>query len=224
MLRTRTRTAAVVCGGAAVLLFLAGCQSANDGAADSPDIPPIGTSTSTATPPPTSAVPPTQSTVPPASNAAGQPAPQPNAAASGECKVADLTLSLGGGDSAAGTTYRSLRFTNSGGRTCTIQGFPGVSYVTGDDGHQVGPSAKRDGTKGAQITLKPGEVAHADIGFVQVRNYDPAVCKPTDVRGLRIYPPHEYDSMFVPNPGTGCAGTPPGNQLVVQTMEPGAGA
>jgi hypothetical protein len=203
---------------------MTGCQSSGQGAADNPEVPSIGTSTSTATPPPTSTVPP--SNVPPPSNAAGTPAPAPapNAAVSGECKVADLTLSLGGGDSAAGTTYRSLRFTNSGNRTCTIQGFPGVSYVTGDEGRQVGPSAKRDGSKGAPITLRPGDVAHSDIGFVQVRNYDPAVCKPTEVRGLRIYPPHEYDSMFVPNPGTGCAGTPPGNQLVVKTMEPGPGA
>lgn len=221
MLRTRTRTAAVVCGGAAVLLFMAGCQAADQGAADSPDIPAIGTSTPTATQPPTSTSPP--STVPPPSNAAGTPAPEPNNAASGECKVADLTLSLGGGEGAAGTTYRSLQFTNSGGRTCTIQGFPGVSYVTGDDGRQVGPAAKRDGAKGAPITLKPGDVAHADIGFVEVRNYDPAVCQPTEVRGLRIYPPHEYDSMFVSNPGLGCAGTPPGNQLVVKTVEPGPG-
>jgi hypothetical protein len=222
MLRTRTKPAAVICGGAAVLLLMAGCQSAGQGAADSPEVPSIGTSTSSATLSPTSAAPPT--TVPPPPNAAEQPAPQPNTVASGECKVADLTLSLGGGDTAAGTTYRSLRFTNSGGRTCTIQGFPGVSYVTGDDGHQVGPSAKRDGAKGAPITLHPGEVAHADIGFVQVRNYEPAACNPTEVRGLRIYPPHEYDSMFVPNPGTGCASTPPGNQLVVKTIEPGPGA
>ena len=220
MLRTRTRTTAVVCGGAAVLLFMTGCQSAGQGAADNPEVPSI--ETSTATQPPTSSLPPAP--VPPASNAAGTPAPEPNATASGECKVADLTLSLGGGDTAAGTTYRSLRFTNSGARTCTIQGFPGVSYVTGNDGRQVGPAAKRDGSKGAPITLKPGEVAHADIGFVQVRTYDPAVCQPTEVRGLRIYPPHEYDSMFVENAGTGCAGTPPGNQLVVKTMEPGAGA
>jgi hypothetical protein len=38
------------------------------------------------------------------------------------------------------------------------------------------------------------------------------------VRGIRVYPPHEYDSMFVPAPGTGCAATPPGNQLTVQTI------
>jgi hypothetical protein len=137
--------------------------------------------------------------------------------------VPDLKLSFGGGDSAAGTAYRALVFTNKGSRTCTIQGFPGVSYVTGDDGHQVGPAAYRTGEKGPVVTLKPGGAAFSDIGFVQVRNFDPAVCKPTEVRGLRIYPPHEYNSMFIAAPGTGCAGTPPGNQLTVATVQPGTG-
>ncbi|MFL6124614.1 DUF4232 domain-containing protein, partial [Actinophytocola sp.] len=119
--------------------------------------------------------------------------------------------------------YRALVFTNKGTRTCTMQGFPGVSYVTGDDGHQVGPAAYRTGSKGAVVTLKPGASAFTDVGFVQVANFDPAVCKPTEVRGLRVYPPHDYDSMFLPNPGTGCAATPPGNQLTVATIQPGTG-
>jgi hypothetical protein len=156
------------------------------------------------------------------SQAQAQP-PAPSAAVSDECKVADLNVRLGGGDAAAGTSYRALVFTNKGGRTCTMQGFPGVSFVAGDDGHQVGPAAYRTGDKGAVVTLKPGESAFADVGFVQVANYDPAACKPTEVRGLRIYPPHDYDSMFLPNPGTGCAGTPPGNQLTIATVQPGTG-
>jgi hypothetical protein len=93
-----------------------------------------------------------------------------------------------------------------------------VSYVAGDDGHQVGPAAFRDGATGKAISLTPGKTVFAPVGFVQVRNYDPAVCKPTSVRGLRVYPPHEYNSMFVSAPGTGCAGKPPGNQLTVQTI------
>jgi hypothetical protein len=174
---------------------------------------------------PTSAPPPaTSSSAAPDTAQAGQPQPTPVAGTSTECKVADLKLSLGGGDSAAGTTYRSVVFTNKGARTCTIQGFAGVSYVTGDDGHQVGPAAYRTGKKGPVVTLRPGGTAFADIGFVQVRNFDAGVCKPTEVRGLRIYPPHEYDSMFLAAPGTGCAGTPPGNQLTVATVQAGSGA
>jgi len=218
MLRTKIKTGMLVSGGAALVLLLAGCNGENSAGAGSPEVPTIpGTVSESAPPAQTSSAPPATSA--PGTAQAGQPAPKPAAGSTAECKVADLSLSLGGGDAAAGTNYRSLVFTNKGGRTCTIQGFPGVSYVAGDDGHQVGPAAFRVGAKGAVITLKPGGTAAADIGFVQVRNFDSSICKPTEVRGLRIYPPHEYDSMFVAAAGTGCAGTPPGNQLTVATVK-----
>ncbi len=220
MLRSRF-SAGVLISGAAVLL-LAACNGGGSVGSGDPDVPTItdsstsqaaGTPSATSVSPPSSTV---QAEQPPTSTGQG-------GVASAECKVADLKLSLRDGDAAAGTVYRSLVFTNKGSRTCTIQGFPGVSYVAGDDGHQVGPAAYRVGKKGPAITLKPGDSASADVGFVQVRNFDPAVCKPTSVRGLRVYPPHEYDSMFVPSPGTGCAGTPPDHQLTVATVKAGTG-
>jgi hypothetical protein len=221
MLRTKIKIGALVSGGAALVLLLAGCNGDNSAGSGSPEVPTIPGSSSESAP--TQTVPPTSS-APPATSAPGtaqaeQPVPKPVAGTTTECKIADLTASLAGGDSAAGTTYRSLVFTNKGGRTCTIQGFAGVSYVAGDDGHQVGPAAYRVGTKGAVVTLNPGGTASAAIGFVQVRNFDSSVCKPTEVRGLRIYPPHDYDSLFVAAPGTGCAGSPPGNQLTVATVK-----
>ena len=58
--------------------------------------------------------------------------------------------------------------------------------------------------------------------FVQVANFDAAVCQPTPVRGLRVYPPGETASLFVAmNNQTGCAGNPPGPQLTVKTMTAG---
>lgn len=220
MLRSSVRTGVLVSGGAAIVLLLTGCNPGGT-ASQSPDVPTIPGSTSQGQPP-TSAAPPS-STVSPSTVAASQTPPTPAAGSSKECKVADLKLSFGGGDAAAGTVYRALVFTNKGNRTCTIQGFPGVSYVAGDDGHQVGPAAFRNGSKGAVVTLKPGGTAFADIGFVQVANFEPSACKPTEVRGLRIYPPHEYDSMFIAAPGTGCSATPPGNQLTVATVKAGSG-
>jgi uncharacterized protein DUF4232 len=223
MLRTSVRTGALISGGAAIVLLLAGCGSGGTAGQGSPDVPSIpgSSATSTAPPAPTSAAPPATTAPSPApgTTKAEQPQAGPVAGTTTECKVPDLKVSLGGGDSAAGTTYRAVVFTNKGTRTCTVQGFPGVSYVTGDDGHQVGPAAYRTGAKGALITLKPGGSASADVGFVQVRNFDAGVCRPTEVRGLRIYPPHEYNSVFLPAPGTGCAGTPPGNQLTVATLK-----
>jgi hypothetical protein len=222
MLRNRMSRVALMCGAVAIAALVAGCQSGTN-TAQEPDVPSIsgaaGASQSTgATPtaPTTSKVPEAQ---PPIDGTARPGGEKPAANSDpNECKVADLKLSLGGGDAAAGTVYRDLRFTNKGSRTCTIQGFPGVSYVAGEDGHQVGPAAYREGTKGAAISLTPGKTVIAPLGLVQVGNYDPSACRPTSVRGLRVYPPHEYDSMFVPTRGTGCAGKIPGNQLTVQTI------
>ncbi|MGD9988797.1 DUF4232 domain-containing protein [Pseudonocardia sp.] len=135
------------------------------------------------------------------------------------CTSAELSLSLGQGDAGAGSVYRPLVFTNKGTRTCELTGFPGVSYVAGDDGHQVGPAAVMNGPHGPEISMAPGRSSQAQVQFVQVANFDAAVCKPTPVRGLRVYPPGETASIFVPMDGaTGCAGTPPGQQLSVQTM------
>jgi hypothetical protein len=135
------------------------------------------------------------------------------------CGAGDVKLTLGKSDAAAGSVYRPLLITNTQAKPCTVQGFPGVSYVAGDDGHQVGEAAYRTGTKGDPVELKPGQTAAAVIQFVNVRNYPDDICRPTPVRGLRIYLPQETASNFVPMPGTGCANDDlPGNQLAVKTV------
>lgn len=151
-------------------------------------------------------------------------APPPAADPVPECRVTDLRVELGQGEGAAGTVYRPLLFINSGGRTCFVHGFPGVSYVAGDDGRQVGPAAVRDAEKGGPVTLAPGQAGFATVGFVNVQNYDEAACQPTPVKGLRVYPPHETESVFVPmDNALGCAGNPPGQQLSVMAVRLGTG-
>jgi Protein of unknown function (DUF4232) len=214
MLRNRILVAA----GVAVALGAAGCSGTTSGNSAGPTVPTFESTKPT----PVASNPSSGPSTPPPASTPGEQTPT-EVADPGECKVAELKLSIGHGDATAGTVFRPLRFTNSGGRTCTMQGFPGVSYVAGDDGHQVGPAAFREGTKGAPVSLAPGETAFATVGFVQVHNFDPNVCKPTAVRGLRVYPPHEFASLFLPLEGTGCAGTPPGNQLTVRTVQKGQG-
>ncbi|MFT7867825.1 MULTISPECIES: DUF4232 domain-containing protein [Amycolatopsis] len=163
----------------------------------------------------------TTATSTPATTSAPAEPPAAQPADNGLCKSGDVKLSLGQGDAGAGSVYRPLLITNSSGKPCTIQGFPGVSYVAGADGHQVGKDAFREGTKGNAVKLNPGQTAAADIQFVNVRNFDPGTCQPTAVKGLRIYLPQETASNFVPSEGTGCASTKiPGNQLAVKTVHP----
>lgn len=183
---------------AALLLVMAGCSSGGGDVA--------GGSTTTA-----------PATTAPASSAAagtttGAPATTPR------CTSAELKVTLGPDEGAAGSVDRPLVFTNSGSRTCELTGFPGVSYVAGDDGHQVGPAAQESGPRGGEVRMAPGKSSAAPLQLVQVANFDAAVCNPTPVRGLRVYPPGETASIFVQMDGTGCAGTPPGPQLVVRTI------
>jgi Protein of unknown function (DUF4232) len=153
---------------------------------------------------------------------AGRPAntPTPQAGNPERCTTAELTGSLGPAEGAAGSIYRPLLLTNTGRRTCELTGFPGVSYVDGEDGQQIGPAAAMLGDRGGPVRLAVGAAASAQLRLVNVANYDAAVCRPTPVRGLRVYPPGDTAALFVPTDGTGCAGTPPGDQLTVQTLNP----
>jgi len=142
-----------------------------------------------------------------------------------ECKAATLALSFGGSDAGMSQQEQVLRFTNVGKRSCVIVGFPGVSYVTGDNGQQVGAPAVRTGKIGTQITLAPGAVASTVIHSVDVGVFDASACRPTPVRGYRIYAPDDRASMFIAvRAGVqGCAGTTPDPQLSVVSIKAGSG-
>ena len=72
------------------------------------------------------------------------------------CATSELKGSLGPAEGAAGSVVQTLLLTNTGTRTCELRGFPGVSYVAGDDGHQVGPAAAMDDARGGEVRLAPG--------------------------------------------------------------------
>lgn len=138
------------------------------------------------------------------------------------CLSENLEASLGEPEGAAGSSYFALVFKNTGSASCTLQGFPGVSYVTGDEGKQVGGSAAWDGAKGPAVTLEPGGTATAQLQEVNVQNFPADICKPVSTRGLRVYPPGETAALFVPQPdGLGCQADPLPDgqfQLSVQTI------
>lgn len=213
--------------GALAALAVTGCSGAGGSAAASPAghaVAPLGQANSTtnhATTKPTGD----------SENLTSKQADQPShstskdTALTPECKANSLTLSFGGGDAGMNQQERVLRFTNSGDHACVIVGFPGVSYVTGDDGHQVGAAATRDGSLRPQITLQPGDVASTVIHSVDPGVFDPSACHVTAVRGYRVYAPDDTAAMFIPLPSgtTGCAGTTPDPQLGVHGIQPGLG-
>lgn len=116
----------------------------------------------------------------------------------------DVTAVIQNGSAGAGSFTVQIITTNTGGQSCQLIGFPGVSMVTGDSGKQLGKPADRDGARGAGAILAPGQSANAAVRVSQAANYDP--CTPTDAKGLRIYLPGETRSQFAPLDGlVGCS-------------------
>jgi hypothetical protein len=121
------------------------------------------------------------------------------------CTSADLKISLGGGAGAGmSQNHIGLQFRNSGSSPCTLYGYPGVSWVAGADGHQVGAAAQRQsdnsGNAEQAITLAPGALASAPLNIVDAAVIPPSECKPVPVRGLRVYPPGQTAALFLPLP------------------------
>lgn len=129
-----------------------------------------------------------------------------SAAASDTCTTKELTAKLtqgaGGG---AGSSYPYLVLTNSGSRTCTLRGYPGVSLRHRDT--QIGAAAERDRTASAStITLQPGQSAHSALRIVNAGNFDASDCTPTAADTMLVYPPDQKESISIDATGiTGCA-------------------
>jgi len=145
----------------------------------------------------------------PAPSPVASAAPEAPAAASGPaaCKSADLAAALTPDQGGGGMNQNRLvlAFTNRGAVECVLQGSPGVSFVTGDGGTQVGAPATRESDGGPAVTLLPGASATSTLAITNADVFDPAECAPADVRGLRVYPPGETAAMFVERQQKACS-------------------
>ena len=96
------------------------------------------------------------------------------------CPTSGLRVTAGAAGAAAGSMYLKIDFTNTSGRTCTLDGYPGVALTTSTrPGTQVGAAATRSDSKPkAVISLAPGETADATLQITQVLNYPAAACEP----------------------------------------------
>jgi Protein of unknown function (DUF4232) len=193
--------AAITCGGG----LLAACSSNGSAAA-----PGNVTQTVTATP---SA--PATATGPASSAQASSPA----------CATSALSVTMGQGNGAAGSEFIPIVFTNTSGSPCSLFGYPGVSFVTGVNGSQVGAAAHRDSTTPAQlVNLAAGGVAHATLQVVDAENFPLKACKLTSVHTLKVFPPGQTAALYVSLPAQTCASKSADTQVLnIQTIAPGNG-
>ncbi len=174
---TRRTLAAAVLACAAPLL--AACGSTSPGASGS-----TSPSTVTVTVTPSSSTP----TTTPSSTPAGPPTCQPSA----------LHVKLGLSQGTAGSVYQVIDFTNTSGSDCSMFGYPGVSFVTGPGGSQIGaPATRNPASSPKPITLAPGQVVNSVLQVVDAGNYPAKDCLPVTVHWLKIYPPGDFSPLYL---------------------------
>ncbi len=150
------------------------------------------------------------------------------------CTGDEVTLTLGDGGVAAGTSYYAVLVKAKPSHGCTVVGTP-VVYAIHDVGKTavlVGPAAPLVAADGGSVLVQGSTVASFLVGISASDNYDPAVCLPVPAVALRAtLPDGQYGegpngpAIDVPLPDgtTVCSGNVSGlgDQLRVGPMVPG---
>ncbi len=126
-------------------------------------------------------------------------------APSSRCRIGELSLSLGTPSPGAGQIYIPLVLRNSGSRTCTVFGYPGVSLLDASS-NQIGQPATREPTNTpTTITLTPGSSASSALHTINegISTTSPCLVPSTQVR---VYPPDETQPIVFPGVIRVCGG------------------
>jgi hypothetical protein len=135
------------------------------------------------------------------------------------CTTADLTVWAGiPADGSAGAFNYQLELSNVSHQTCALFGFPGVSAL-GAHGHQVGSAAIRNHSHPARlVTLRPGGTSHVELKVTDVSAIPSSACHPVKAEGLRVFPPNDLRSEFVPLSFEACSKRGPSFLSVTTTI------
>jgi len=143
--------------------------------------------------------------------------------ASGDrCAVSSLAGRIeAGSGGAAGSVIVHLVLENTGSTTCTVQGWPGVSFVGGGTGKQIGAAATQEkNAPHPTVTLAPGKTAVAPLKIVRAENYSAGDCSPETPDGFRVYPPGSKQSLFVKDTDYQACASADASLLSVQAFVP----
>ncbi|WP_260212659.1 MULTISPECIES: DUF4232 domain-containing protein [unclassified Curtobacterium] len=126
-----------------------------------------------------------------------------------------------GSGGAAGSVIVHLALQNTGSTTCTLQGWPGVSFVGGGNGSQIGAAATQEkNSPHPTVTLAAGQTAVAPLKIVQAGNYSKADCSPKTPDGFRVYPPGSEQSLFAKDADYQACSSADASLLSVQALVP----
>lgn len=220
ILAAHRRSRSVIRAGAvlAAVLVLSGCSAG----AHIGGTMPSGQATASAASPSASAA---SAASPSSSASASAPSSAASTTSSGSyrssrCLAEHLVGTLAAGEGGAGSTVDQLVLRNTGGSSCTLQGWPGVSFIDGG-GRQVGAAAVLDRSSAHQtVTLLAGGRAQAPLKIGQALNFPKATCEPVTVRRLRVYPPGSTESIVIGIAPLSACSKDAAAQLTVQAFLP----
>lgn len=160
-----------------------------------------------------------------ASVAAGSPVAPPSPAAlprPAPCPTRNLGVKAGISQGTAGSIYQLIDFTNISDVTCTLTGYPGVSFGTPGSGSRIGAAAGRGPVAPTEVVmLAPGAVAHAQLRIVNAGHVPPAKCGKVTAHRLVVYPPDQTTPASLTYTSATCS--KPVQILTVSVVQPGAG-
>ena len=163
----------------------------------------------------------------PASTAPATPTPTPTPTPTGPlpCPTSGLRASVGSGNGAAGSTYYPLEFTNVSSAACTLFGYPGVSFVTGNGGSLIGRAASRNpAVSSTLVTIAAGGTAHATLQVVDAMNYPNSDCHLVTAHVLKIYPPNQTAPIYLSFTAPACSSRAKAIHILsVEAVQPGNG-
>lgn len=154
---------------------------------------------------------------------AGSSAGSGSGSASGDrCAVSSLAGRIeAGSGGAAGSVVVHLVLENTGSTTCTVQGWPGVSFVGGGTGKQIGAAATQEkSSPHPTVTLAAGKTAVAPLKITRAENYSAGDCSPKTPDGFRVYPPGSKQSLFVKDADYRACASADASLLSVQAFVP----
>ena len=165
----------------------------------------------------------------PATSAAPASTAPPSTPSAPACSPADLSavVNTSPGGAAAGSTYYPLNFTNTSKNPCYLYGYPGVSFVTGPSGSQIGePASRNPAVAPSTVILPPGGTAHVTIQVVNALNYSKSDCQPVTAHWLKVFPPGQFSALYVKFSALTCSVKLPaklGSPLSVDVVKGGQG-
>ena len=180
-------------------------------------------STPTSSSPPSSTPAATPVFSPSATPATSAPATTPAVAGPAPCPTRYLGVKAGLSQGTAGSIYQVIDFTNISNVSCTLYGYPGISFAsTGSSGGQIGLAAKENPTPPRElVTLAPGATANALLRIVAAGNFPPATCGIVTAHWLVIYPPNQTTPVYLKYSSPTCSKQV--QILTVNVVQPGSG-